>query len=442
MIDGVCSNPVDLAMEGGTCDHNMANVPPSTFFRGTEAVPHNLPSASYNKMINSPKSKEYGDEMSGIFEVWSNDFGPAAGIVWFPCAIEKNTRCMWSTDGSSDSRPSTCGRFDPDPSDFFGIIMALEGCNECGATNGPILLAEDNPITNRTVGRYDDLPTTNNDPTSLQIELLYNRQSNITSGNVYETDGSMTKVKERSNNSCELCKSSIREAGAGKLTENETNQIFTKLFTLFELKWYEGLGYYNTLDQEDTWSLIQPRNELKEMTQAQAAHFGINREYSDETDYGEVYYNEWAIDTAGMLQLEEDRSSTLNFEGYDAEGECGAAIKALVLICGDQDDPFYYAEPGQCLDFAEVYKTNFETEDIPPVVYLNKKNITHPFSATCDVEISCGVEKEDSDSEAVAAEEAGEEDTATNNASVANSIPVLFSGYGLYSLTAFFTFIM
>ena len=84
---------------------------------------------------------------------------------------------------------------------------------------------------------------------------------------------------------------------------------------------------------------------------------------------------------------------------------------------------------------------NFDTEDTPPVVYLNKKNITHPFSATCDVEISCGVDKEDT-SEAVAAEEAGEEDTTTSNASIANSIPVLFSGYGLYSLTAFFTFIM
>ena len=94
------------------------------------------------------------------------------------------------------------------------------------------------------------------------------------------------------------------------------------------------------------------------------------------------------------------------------------------------------------MDFAEVYKTNYGTEDTPPVVYFHLKNFTHPFSATCDVEISCGVEKEDSDSEAVAAEEAGEEDTTTSNASIANSISVLFSVYGLYSLTAFFTFIM
>ena len=239
--------------------------------------------------------------------------------------------------------------------------------------------------------------------------------------------------------SCELCKSSIREKG--NLTEYDTNQIFTKLFILYELKWYEGLGYYNTLDQNDTGSLIKPRNELKEMTEAQAAHFGINREYSDETDFDEVYYNEWAIDTYSMLQLEEDRSNTLNFEGYDAEGRCGAAIKALVLICGDQQDPFYYGEPGQCLNFAEVYKSNFGSDDAPPVVYLNKKNTTHPFSLVCDIELSCGLEKKDA-SEAVA--KGGKEDTAPISAiSLASTMPVLFSGYGyLLFLTALFTVIM
>ena len=92
------------------------------------------------------------------------------------------------------------------------------------------------------------------------------------------------------------------------------------------------------------------------------------------------------------------------------------------------------------MDFAEVYKTNYGTEDTPPVVYFHLKNLTHPFSSTCDIEISCGVEKEDT-SEAVETE-GGEEDTTTSNASIANSISVLFSRYGLYSLTAFFTFIM
>ena len=66
--------------------------------------------------------------------------------------------------------------------------------------------------------------------------------------------------------------------------------------------------------------------------------------------------NEWSIDAMGIKELEEDRviystesesSATqeddpkaLDFEGYDSEGKCGAAIKALVLICGEQDDPF------------------------------------------------------------------------------------------------------
>jgi len=74
MIDGICRNPTLLAMEGGTCDHNMANVPTSRFFEGTVDAPNNLPTASYNKMINSPKSKEYGEEIA-TFQSWSQGFG-------------------------------------------------------------------------------------------------------------------------------------------------------------------------------------------------------------------------------------------------------------------------------------------------------------------------------------------------------------------------------
>ena len=70
------------------------------------------------------------------------------------------------------------------------------------------------------------------------------------------------------------------------------------------------------------------------------------------------------------------------------------SIKALVLICGDQDDPFYYGKPGTCLDkdsFASIYKDFFKKDDAPQVVYFNLKNLTHPFSSTCDMTPSCGV---------------------------------------------------
>ena len=86
-----------------------------------------------------------------------------------------------------------------------------------------------------------------------------------------------------------------------------------------------------------------------------------------------------------MKKLEENRDGdgkSLDYDGNDADGKCGAAIKALVMICGNQDDPFYYDEPGTCLDFAQVYKENFDTDESPPVVYFNAKNFTHPFSST------------------------------------------------------------
>ena len=85
----------------------------------------------------------------------------------------------------------------------------------------------------------------------------------------------------------------------------------------------------------------------------------------------------------------------MGYGGIDeSSGQCGGSVKALVLICGDQDDPFYYGEPGTCLDkdsFASIYKEAFKKDDAPPVVYFNMKNLTHPFSSTCDMKPSCGV---------------------------------------------------
>ena len=106
------------------------------------------------------------------------------------------------------------------------------------------------------------------------------------------------------------------------------------------------------------------------------------------------------------------------------------------MICGDQNDPFYYGKPGQCLDFAEVYKKNYGSDDTPPVVYMNRKNFTHPFSSTCDIEISCGVEKMGNESKTDAADVQvnEEEDTSTNDTpSAASTNLVLLSGCGYLS---------
>ena len=169
-----------------------------------------------------------------------------------------------------------------------------------------------------------------------------------------------------------------------------------------EYRWYEGPAYYGSLKTEDD-TVTTPRNELKQMLKAQLELFGANHDYTGipsfyTPGYGTFKWNEWALDGNILGKLEGDRvfdTKILDFEGKDADGKCGAAIKALVMICGDQDDPFYYREPGKCLNFAEVYKENFGTEDTPPVVYLNPRNFTHPFSSTCDIDVPCGVDETD-----------------------------------------------
>jgi len=143
-----------------------------------------------------------------------------------------------------------------------------------------------------------------------------------------------------------------------------------------------------------------------------------------------------------MSKLEEDRAqqddpNALDFEGNDADGKCGAAIKALVMVCGDQDDPFYYGEHGQCLDFAEVYKKNYGTDVTPPVVYFNQKNFTYPFSSTCDVEVSCGAENTD------AAGSPPDSDSREDSSGVSSSAGLAAAGFvPIYLASVVFSIIM
>ena len=130
----------------------------------------------------------------------------------------------------------------------------------------------------------------------------------------------------------------------------------------------------------------------------------------------------------------------LNLAGVNEnDGTCGAAIKALVLIChDDQEDPFYYGEPGTCMDFPQLYKDHFGHGEAPAVVYMHRNNFTHPFSSTCDINISCGVEKKEagmSDTNATDVE-SGEEDTSDNTASSAGIIQFVIHGYLALSLVA------
>ena len=252
-----------------------------------------------------------------------------------------------------------------------------------------------------------NVPTIEANVSSYEVELLFNRASNKTVDTIYETSGSKTRFKKLSS-TCEQCKSSsVAAFVAYNYTIETAETAFYSAFITPEYRWYEGPGYYGTIAADDA-SVTKPRNELRQMMEAQLKHFGPNGDYSDMPDVvdsTQFTYNEWAMDGNIINGLEEDRTVyatassdgqdedtlTLNFVGNDGDGNCGAGIKALVMICGDQDDPFYFNQPGTCLDFAEIYKKNFGTNSAPPVVYFNQKNFTHPFSSSCDTDVSCGV---------------------------------------------------
>ena len=132
--------------------------------------------------------------------------------------------------------------------------------------------------------------------------------------------------------------------------------------------------------------------------QIQTAFFGLNQDYSNfpVSDIPLPNYNEIDVSVGHFQRLESERGASLDDEGKDENGECGASIQALILICDDQTDPFYYEDRDKCLrpdTFADIYKENFKTDDAstPPVVYFNLKNFTHPFSSSCDMKPLCGV---------------------------------------------------
>ena len=89
VLDGVC-NPLDI----GNCNFNLADSK-EKFFNGTALKPGNLATALMNEMISSPSSEKYGDEVY-VWKSWEALFGPAVGVVYFPCAAKQvSTMCMY-----------------------------------------------------------------------------------------------------------------------------------------------------------------------------------------------------------------------------------------------------------------------------------------------------------------------------------------------------------
>jgi len=284
--------------------------------------------------------------------------------------------------------------------------MSIPDCAKC--FDSDVVPAKDNIVDGRVL-RYSDKVGEEQNLTNYEIELIFNRHIQKSYSNNMAKHGDKPYLTNLTDD-CKSCEASLMDRDDE--LSNNTNligcyfhkeiscgkQFFNYLFSSAS-KWYEGLGYYGTIPGKDN-ALIKPKSELKALMEAQTTYFGLNQDYSDfrssQTPPIGPVYNEIDINANLLNSFEHNRaSSSLGYDGIDeSSGQCGRSVKALVLICGDQDDPFYYGEPGTCLDkdsFASIYKDFFKKEDAPQVVYFNLKNLTHPFSATCDMTPSCGV---------------------------------------------------
>ena len=83
MLDGFC-DPFDISL-AATCDYNLEDAPSKSFFGGTIDNPNNLATSLISDVLTTPKSNEYGDSIY----VFPPGFGPAAGLIFSPCAAEK-----------------------------------------------------------------------------------------------------------------------------------------------------------------------------------------------------------------------------------------------------------------------------------------------------------------------------------------------------------------
>lgn len=274
---------------------------------------------------------------------------------------------------------------------FNLTFTSIPDCVKCFDS---VLPAEENTIDGRTIHSFTkDLPSEKN-LTNYEIELLLNRHKQKS----FENNMAKHGDKPYLTNLTDTCKSceALLTSHDDELGIGFGKRVFNYLFTR-SIRWYEGLGYYGTIPGRDN-AKIKPKNELKAMMEAQTTYFGLNQNYTGFVAGAEFIfkYNEIEVDANLLNNLEFSRASlSLGFDGIDeSSSKCGGSIKALVLICGDQKDPFYYGERGTCLDkdrLASIYKEVFEKDDAPQVVYFNLKNLTHPFSSTCDKTPSCGV---------------------------------------------------
>ena len=93
-IDGFCNPYADPTQTGNKCNYNLADSSETQFFGGTITNPNRIAASLINEMVSSPKLSDYEYDEIGIFPSWDPDgtddaYGPAAGIVYYSCAVKQ-----------------------------------------------------------------------------------------------------------------------------------------------------------------------------------------------------------------------------------------------------------------------------------------------------------------------------------------------------------------
>ena len=83
ILDGVCDQIDDPT---AVCDHNLANSPQEVLFGGTIRGQDDLVSMLHNGVISTPTDQ---DDKIPVYKACEEGFGPAADLVYYPCAAKK-----------------------------------------------------------------------------------------------------------------------------------------------------------------------------------------------------------------------------------------------------------------------------------------------------------------------------------------------------------------
>lgn len=333
-----------------------------------------LPASIINLNISSNKHGV------ALFRAWNSSegvFGPASGIVFSSCAVDRALRCSYLNDGSTDERTNAgCGR-------SYLHNVRIKDADACRLDGLMFLPANENLATHRDM----TLRVHGSDPIGLtasgaEAELLFNRKNPLAGVKIREG-----KTKEELNK--RIVEQDMRKEYSD-LPDLRSNLTKGCRDFLDRFSWpsevvfkgsppfFECPGYYGTLDYANR---TRPRPQLKQMlrwqsllaTSTWSATLGFTPDRFNEWLYNELVIDAPTID--GMIKGE--------------DGRCKGGIAALVRICGEHD-PFFVDEVGRCMNLTSMFELAYPGVAVPPLIWIDLKNSSAPFGTSCDKPDVCG----------------------------------------------------